>query len=493
MMKIPNVDIVEACHPKLLNIPLSLGQSMFLKANDGLPMNQEETDLFCVASGRDSYAPGHYVREPYLNAGRRFGKTHHVVVPAACYAAVFRKYENMRPGEHPTIMVLAVTKDQAQIAHRGIVETLRSSPFRALLPMFPRREKLSLRNGVDVIVTKCDLRSVRGYAIALCVAEEVAFWRSEDDPTQNPAEEILAAVRPALLQFEHGRLLCVSSPWSKSGPLWAAHARRLESLDPLYMRLTTTQGNPTIPVALLEAERARDPEKFEREINAEFLDAASALLPSDALDACVAKDRWENPPKPGAAYVAGIDVAFRSDWFGFALSHAEGERVIVDLVRSWKPKPGKAVQFSSTMDSIIEICKHYGCTRAFADQVANEVVKQRLAAAGIVLEQVSTLGRRASGIYSTLRAKTLAGQLELPDNPELVSQLRRLEIVRSSGGGERCEASSGHDDVAIAAALSVHQCVSAPSGEPWDTRSLLAELNQVSVTDDSDFGWRRVN
>lgn len=497
MIKIPDANIIEACaHPKLLNIPLSLGQRVFLKALDGLEMTQVELDLFCSTSGRASYAPGRFHREGVLIAGRRFGKSLHIAVPVACYAAVFRRYENLRPGEHPTVVMLAPTKDQAEITWRGIVGVLRNSPFRGLLPLLPRREKLRLGNGVDLVVQKCDLRSVRGYAIPLCVAEEAAFWRSEDDPTTNPAEEVLASVRPALLQFKHGRLLLISSPWAKSGPVWTAFAQRLEKEDPLVLRMSSTQGNPTLSAELLEAERARDPERYEREISAEFLDAASALLPGDALDLCVARGRWEVPPKSGASYVAGLDVAFRSDWFGFAISHAEGEKVIIDLVRSWKPKPGKAIQFAPTMDAITDICRHYGCARAFSDQVANEVVKQRLAAAGIALEQVSTLGRRASGIYSTLRAKTLAGQIEFPDVPELLSQLRRLEIVRSSGGGERCEASSGHDDVAIAAALSIHQCVAQPTRKPWIANLAPPAESAYRNMDPFDCGpekwWRRI-
>jgi hypothetical protein len=363
---------------------------------------------------------------------------------------------------------LAVSIDQASIVWRAILETLRASPMlRGLLPMIPRRGKLSLKNANDVIVQKCDLRSVRGLAIPLCVAEETNFWRSEADVTVNPAEEILAAVRPSLLQFPKGRLLMISSPWSKSGPLYAAYVERLESRDPLCMKMTTMMGNPTIPVELLELERQRDPEKFEREVMAERVDAISALLPSEPLEHCVVKDRYDNPPKPGMNYIAGLDAAFRSDAFGFGLSHAEGEKVVVDLVRSWKPSPKKPVNLKATMEEIVEICRHYNCTRAYSDQVANEVIKQHLAAAGIIVEQVRTLGRRASGIYSTLRAKCLAGQLEFPDNSGLLGQLRRLEIVRSSGGGERCEASSGHDDVAIAAALSIRQCVTQPASEPW--------------------------
>jgi hypothetical protein len=263
--------------------------------------------------------------------------------------------------------------------------------------------------------------------------------------------------------------------------------------------MTSKQGNPSLDADLLESERQRDSERYEREVNAEFLDAASALLPSDAVEACTVANRWEVPPKPDVFYVAGLDAGFRSDCFGFSLSHAEGEKVVVDIVRSWKPRPGKPVQFAPVMTEIIEILRRYGCTRAYSDQVANEVIKQYLAEAGIVLEQVTTLGRRASSIYAVLRAKTLAKQVEFPDNPELTAQLKKLEIIVGSGGSERCEAASGKDDLAIATALSIFQCVSAPSVKPWiafvsnrpEVRGNFGRPADVS-TDADGVTWRRI-
>jgi hypothetical protein len=412
---------------------------------------------------------GHFVRQPNLLAGRGFGKTHHCALPMACRAALCRKYTGLRPGERATVLFLGPITNQADINERAFLEVMRSSStLSSFLPVFPRRDKISLKNSVDVIVMKCDRRSLRGFPIVFCCAEELNFWRSEADATVNPAEEVLAAVTPALMRFEYGRLAMISSAWAMDGPMMANYKRRLETRDPLVLQMSTMQGNPTIPPALFELERQRDPEKFEREIMAIPSDgSATALLPGEALDRCIVRDRWENPPRPGASCVMGLDIGFRVDASGACWSHAEGETVVVDRVRSWKPKPGKPVQFAPMMEEIVEICRHYGCTRVFSDQICNEVVRQCLAAEGISVEQVSTLGRRASGIYSSLRAKVLAGQVELLDNTELLSQLRRLEIVRTSGGNERCEASSGHDDIAVACALSVYQCVSEPAFEPY--------------------------
>jgi hypothetical protein len=381
------------------------------------------------------------------------------------------------------VLILSPTKEQSDIAFRGICGVFNNSTVLRSLIENEKSDRLTLTNGAEIIVWAAHFARVRGLACCLVIAEEAAFWKSETDPTVNPAEEIFAAVRPSLLQFPHGKLLLASSPWSKSGPIYDAFKKRDEHPETLVLKMTSIQGNPTLNAELLEIDRQRDPERFDREMNANFYESATVLLQADAVDACTVEGRWEVPPKSDALYKAGLDAGFRSDCFGFSLTHSEGEKVIIDVVRSWKPRPGKAVQFVPVMAEIVEILRRYGCNQAYSDQVANEVIKQYLAEAGINLEQVTTLGRRASGIYSTLRAKVLAKQVEFLDNAELLSQLKKLEIIVGSGGSERCEASSGKDDLAIATALSIFQCVSQPLVKPWI---------EFIYPDREERGWRSV-
>lgn len=300
-------------------------------------------------------------------------------MPTVIFNVVFRKFEQTRPGERIMNLLLAPTLPQAAVDASGIRGVMNASTFLRSLILSVRRERISLVTGHDIAAWKSDLRQVRNLSIGTCVAEECAFWLDETDATVNPSEEILGAVRPALLQFEHGRLLLVSSPWAKSGPLWTAWSKRLERDKPLVARIATSMGNPVLTAERLAVERERDPERYEREINAEFLDVATALLPSDAVDACAARMRWETVPKAAVIYYAGIDAGFRSDAFAFALCHVDGAKVILDICRSWKPRPGRAVQFAPVMQEIIEVMQRFGATRAAADQVANEVIRQYLA------------------------------------------------------------------------------------------------------------------
>jgi hypothetical protein len=225
--------------------------------------------------------------------------------------------------------------------------------------------------------------------------------------------------------------------------------------------------NPSLPADELARERERDESYFLREYAAEFLDAASALLPTEMVENCVARGQTEFPPNTERLYTAALDAGFKSDSFAFALSSQDGDRVRLDLIREWKPRKGRPVQFTDVLNEIVAVMRLYNCPTIYGDKVASEPIRQVLLSQGITFTETTTLGRRASGIFQTVRAKVIAGQLVLPDNLELVNQFKRLEITVGAGGSERVEAASGHDDMAICASLAIHQAISRPSVKPW--------------------------
>ena len=73
--------------------------------------------------------------------------------------------------------------------------------------------------------------------------------------------------------------------------------------------------------------------------------------------------------------------------------------------------------------------------------------------------QATTLGTRAAPIWSTLRTLVTSREMELLDDPQTVAELKRLELIVTSGGNQRVEASTGHDDRAVVLALASHQAV----------------------------------
>jgi hypothetical protein len=344
-LRLPEVDIITACKDaRLLNIPLSLAQETCLRALYGLPMDQQQVDLYCRASGRNSYVPGTEQREGSIICGRRAGKSSRICTPVALFESCFRPRPQLAPGEVANAIVLAPTQRQAAITYKYVASRIHESPLLKALIRKERADEIELANNSSISVWTANHRWVRGLSLTCCVAEEISFWY-EDDGSPMDVESVLRAVRPALATLG-GKLLKVSSPWAKSGPLWSDWQRR----DRVFAwKLPSPVMNPALPQDFLDSERERDPEAFAREFEAEFLDAASALLPTQQVEACVVRDQVERPPQPGVVYTGALDAAWKSDAFAFSIAHLDGERAVVDLARHWKPKRGQAVQFDANL------------------------------------------------------------------------------------------------------------------------------------------------
>jgi hypothetical protein len=154
------------------------------------------------------------------------------------------------------------------------------------------------RWGIDLIgdfsieVHMSNFGRIRGRTFALAIADELAFWSSEDG--SNPASEVLAAIRPGLITLG-GQLVGISSPFAKSGPLWEAFERFYGTDHPsaLVWRAPSMVMNPSLPQAVIDTALARDEAAARAEWLAEFRDdlrrsahrrsADQAVVPRRAL------------------------------------------------------------------------------------------------------------------------------------------------------------------------------------------------------------------
>jgi hypothetical protein len=110
--------------------------------------------------------------------------------------------------------------------------------------------------------------------------------------------------------------------------------------------------NPLIDPASLAAEERRDPEAFKSEYLAQFVGSGGAFFDPDAIDMAVSS-YGELRPQDGVGWVAGLDPAFSSDPFALVLvgrDIRDRRRLLVGLVRSWRPSTRKAVSLDETRE-----------------------------------------------------------------------------------------------------------------------------------------------
>jgi phage terminase large subunit-like protein len=121
--------------------------------------------------------------------------------------------------------LLAKSKDQAGRLFkfiRGIFQTV--AALRALVEHGGvNSDSILLTTGVEIIVSAASFRGIRGGTSISVICDEIAYWMDQER-SQNPAGEIIAAVRPSLLTTK-GPLICISTPYARRGTLYEAYQR----------------------------------------------------------------------------------------------------------------------------------------------------------------------------------------------------------------------------------------------------------------------------
>jgi hypothetical protein len=427
------------------------------KVLDAEPLTAEEMPLFERCTGR-ARPPIEPPAEVFAICGRRSGKTR--FAGACAVRAASRRYV-LAPGERAVVALAASDREQARVVLeyatapfreagelRGLVE--RRSSWEALRALVSRETRwgLDLRTGTSIEVRTAHYGRVRGRTFALAVADEAAFWQAEDG--SNPASEVFAAIRPGLATLR-GQLLCITTPFSKSGYVWDTFSRYWGKDDArvLVWRAASKTMNPLLDEVMIAEALERDEVSARSEWLAEFREDVSAFITREAIGRVVAAGRGELAPRlgEGGDYRAFCDMASGAgqDSATLAVCHAEQDEegdpviVVVDAIREHRPPfdPGVVVaEFS-------EVVRSYGLAAVHGDRFGYGFVTEAFRACGV---EYIPCERSKSELYRDLLPLLMAGRVELPDDPRLVEQLHNLERRAGAAGREAIDHGRGHDD-----------------------------------------------
>lgn len=447
--------------------PTWAGWRALLAGFHGLPLDPSEAEAFATLTGRAAggpcavsggkgaetaeaahaglSAPLAGLRELWVVAGRRAGKSHAAAL-AAVFEAAFRDHrDKLAAGEVATVMLIAGDRAQARTLLR-YVRGMCEHPL--IRPMVVREgvEGLEFRNRSAVEVHTASQRAVRGYTLAAVVMDEIAFWTSEG---ANPDAEVLAALRPALATLD-GRLIAISSPHARRGVLWETYRRAFGKPDPrvLVARAPSRLLNPGLPERVVAEALADDPARASAEWLAEFRSDLEQFLSVDVIASARRSGPLELPRTEGAAHVAFADMSGGgADEHAMSIAHRDGERVVVDVARGRKGDPEAAVaEFAA-------LAKAYGCGEVRGDKYAGAWVPQAFRRHGVTYRADAPV---RSELYLAVASALNAGQVELPPCDLLARQFGALERRVTRGGRDLIDHPPGaHDDRANAVAGAV--------------------------------------
>jgi hypothetical protein len=405
-----------------------------LRSIFGLRLHHSEWPVYKQLTEREKL-PGR-CSEVFIIAGRRAGKSFMTSL-ILVYLAVFVSWP-LKSGTG-NILCIATDRAQAQVVFRYVKSILELPIFKGIVSKV-LTEQIHLKNGVIIAVHACNFRSLRGYRILAAVLDELAFFRFEG---YSPAEEILRALRPALGEVPNSLLLCISTPYSRVGPLWEAYQTHFGKETPgvLVVKASTPDLNPTYSLEHIKKEIEADPISAETEYFAAWRTDVEGLFSPEVLEPCIVEGRHELPRVQGVKYKGFIDPSGgRADAMTLCVGHQEKGVVIQDCLRVFKAPfdPADAVEdFARTL-------KSYGIKEVWGDKYSGEWVVSAFKDRSISYRNIELT---KTELYREFVPKVMTGKIEMLDNKQQLIELRQLERRAGRSGREVIDhPPKAHDD-----------------------------------------------
>ena len=317
-----------------------------------------------------------------------------------------------------------------------------------------------LSNGSTIRSVPASERQIRGWSVDLLIVDEAAFI---DEDLLHGAALPTTAGRP------DARVVLASSPWSDSGPFFAAAMAgepETEHFRTVRWRLLDA---PWISDAVVEAARAQlSPLRFRAEFEGEFVGSADAYFPADLLRAATCSYGLLEPVDARSARAwAGLDWGRQYDRQAVVLV-AElddgGANVLPQLfVPFWATSD---LTYTAQIELIVSLQQAPAVGRD-----GYQLLEVRSETNGVGAYPTEDLAFKLRApvlpVASTQKSKEDAygrtlmllerRQLILPADPELLRQLGGIVAKPTERGGLSigAQVASVHDDLADALTLAV--------------------------------------
>ena len=391
-------------------------------------------------------ALNNFARTTVLLAGRQWGKSTALGWDGAWFSSTHANRQ---------VYCIAPSLDQSRIIFNEIAFHFRKPPLSFLLDgkivdyPFPH---FKLTNGTEVHGRGANSpQFIRGKRAHRVYGDEVAFIK--DAVCENVIEPMFTVTG----QEPDSALILASTPFGQ-GYFYDTFHLGKERTEGFTSFQYTSEDNPFADKRFLARQKARYGEDsliWRTEYMAQFVDSDNAVIPWADIKWAYENWPYEDFPllyHPNHKYVQGVDLANRRDWFVAS---------VLDITNSGQIALARLDRMQQkdypTYKAAVRANYHsFGHPRTIVDATSlGESVVQDLA--DINAEGYAFSGTAAKHeVVHELKRLFSEHRMVIPQNRDLIDELRFMEYSITPAKVVRIEASKGHDDIFMSLSLGAH-------------------------------------
>lgn len=342
--------------------------------------------------------------------------------------------------------VYAVDRDQAGDLLDALRGFVNRTPGLSSLVELTNHTLTVKKSGASLLIEPSDAAGAWSKRPWLIVIDELSSW-----PSTSNHRTLWGAIVSALPKRQDSRLVVLTMAGHLSH---FSHRVYVTAGKSEGWRLSHVPG-PCPWWSPADVEQAREDleivteGEYARLILCEWSELSDEDLATEAdITAAVRSSPAVLPPADGVKYLAALDLGTRRDYSALAVGHAEGDRLVVDLVKHWRPRKGRNVVLGDVEAFTLETCRRYGARLLF-DRHQAEQMSQNLASAGVRAREFVFSSSNATRLAKSLVTMLRDHRIELPCDDELVSELRTARLRETGSGAKIVNPSGTHDDLVV--------------------------------------------
>jgi hypothetical protein len=425
---------------------LSPAQKMSLKSVYGLPLDRKEKILFRKTTGLVRYVSKEWEEATFI-LGRRSGKSDKIASNIALYEACVREHKFSKGEIGVVMLVSSELRRQSRILYSYILHKLQDSPILSRMIKNITTEEITLNNGVTIQVYPCNVARIRGASLIAFIGDEASYWKYDG---RDIDVDVLDAARPGL-SFPYSKMIKISSPHMMRGEIYNDFKRFYgkPNSDVLVFQGSTELFNPSYSRSRLKRMKDRNPVAYNTEYLANFRTDLTSMYDPVAIDKAINYERpVELPFQSKNNYIAFIDCAGGggTDSYALAIGHLEGEKVIIDVVRSRTPKYNP----DEVTGQYCDLLKEYSVHSVTGDRFSGDIILNCFLSYGVQYEKSE---KSKSELYLEAESVFNTGRIDIPNKEPLITQLKSLIRKARSGGKDSVDSDWPEDEANVVAGV----------------------------------------